>query len=72
MFTNPNGMRFDDLFSFILKRFNEIDFDNEDAEELKRIFTRIRIKYNISHLNSGVVLDKEYKSYGFNEKKETK
>ena len=64
-------MNFDELFDFVLKRWDEIGFREDEAQELAQILRRVKVKYPyIIRLSSGVILDSEYAKFGFMEDKE--
>lgn len=59
-------MNFVKVFNFIKKRFEETQkLNNEDFDEMVRLFNKLRVKYpSIERISSGLLLDGEYLRYG--------
>jgi hypothetical protein len=63
---SKRDMTFNDVFNFLVKRFNEIGFKETDA--LLRFANELRVKHHhVNSLESGLIINPEYKSYGFKE-----
>lgn len=57
-------MSFNAVFNFIVKRFNEIGFTETD--ELLKFANKLRVYHPVvNNLDSGLVINPDYESFGF-------